>query len=180
MHILICSIIFFSSKDVSKQLQDTRVFQLQFPAAPLSHFFVVGDPNVARTIITDPLSTKPGLYKLMRKISGGKSILTLNDDNNRGKNAHGWYAKRKATSPAFSSNHVKRMTRVALEKAEAWIRNTLLASTIDNTSSFDVSKEMLGFVLAAISETAFEYEMSRDEVEMFREELLLALVEFTR
>ena len=42
-------------------------------------------------------------------------------------------------APAFSSTHIRRMTRVALDKTEAWIENVL-----KERDSFDVSKEMIG------------------------------------
>ena len=45
---------------------------------------------------------------------------------------HSWHAKRKAASPAFSSRHVKRMTKVALDKTEDWIHDTLMEHANNN------------------------------------------------
>lgn len=130
----------------------------------------VGELAAFRDVLTDPLSVKPiALYSYFRGIYGGTStVFTLNPGNE-------WHAKRKAIAPAFSSNHIKRMTRVALEKTEAWIQLTLARD-----ESFDVSREILGIVLSALSETAFEYEMSYEEKENFGRDLKLALIEYTR
>ena len=91
-------------------------------------------------------------------------------------NGNRWHAKRKAVATAFSSRHIKRMHRVAMEKTEEWIKDNLMGVT---TESFDVSKEMLGIVLSSLSQTAFEYDMSTEEKQMFLDELKLAIKEFT-
>ena len=81
--------------DVSKQIE-TRVFQLSLPVFPTNHFVVVGEPSAVRLILTDPLSSRPS----------SPTMLSMN--------GHYHHAKRKAAAPAFSSNHIKRMTRVAI------------------------------------------------------------------
>ena len=71
-------------------------------------------------------------------------------------NGEEWYEKRKAVAHAFASKHVKRMSNMAIETTDEWIH-----SKHDNESFvFDVSNTILDIVLAAIVETAFEYEMS--------------------
>mmetsp|Transcript_22914 Transcript_22914/g.47846 ORF Transcript_22914/g.47846 Transcript_22914/m.47846 type:complete len:188 (+) Transcript_22914:371-934(+) len=91
------------------------------------------------------------------------------------------HAKRKAVMPAFSSKHVKRMAEVALNKTEAWIKLMVERTTEDEPSfDFNVSEEMVGIVLSALSETAFEYEMSEQEKEKFGKDLKVALIEFVR
>jgi len=77
------------------------------------------------------------------------------------------------------------MTKVALDKTEQWIQNTLLLASNDNNNSgsgvvFDASSEMIGIVLSALIETAFEYTLSKSEIESFTEDLNYALIEFTR
>jgi cytochrome P450 len=154
--------------DVAKQLQ-TRVFQVSLPINPLKHLFIVGEPSTARSILADPLTSKPlHVYAHMRNVngSGSPTTFTLNGPHHQ--------LKRKAIAPAFSSNQVKRMTRVALDKTEAWIKGTLAQD-----SSFDVAKEMVSLVLSAISETAFEYEMNEEEKQFFGREIELALIEFS-
>lgn len=155
--------------DVARQLH-SRVFQLSIPISPMTRVFVVGELKTFRSILSDPLSQKPlELYGHFRAIAGGAAMFTMNGD--------GWHKKRKAVAPAFSSNHIKRMTRMAMEKTEVWIRNMLMDPA--KNSSFDVSKEMIGIVLSAISETAFEYEISSDEKDFVGAEIELALIEFT-
>ena len=92
---------------------------------------------------------------------------------------HSWHAKRKVASPAFSSRHVKRMTKVALDKTEDWIQDTLMEHA-NNNLAFDVGTEMIGIVLSALIETAYEYDMTKEEMEAFGNDLNLALPEFTR
>ena len=149
------------------------------PFKATTHFFLISEPNVTRQILSDTTVSKPTFYKLLRHISGSRyTMLTMSM-------SHAWYMKRKAASPAFSSNHVKRMTKVALDKTEQWIQNTLLVANDDNNKSgssvvFDASNEMIGIVLSALIETAFEYTLSKTEIESFTEDLNYALIEFTR
>lgn len=163
-----CTVRSYITQDVARQLQ-THVFKVSLPLGLGTNVFVVGEPRLARSILTDPLSTKPEvIYGQVGNVVGGNTIFTLDGPS--------WHSKRKATAPAFSSNHIKRMNRVALEKTEAWIESTLTNSNFD--SGFDVSQEMVGIVLSAFSETAFEYEMSKQEQEYFCKEFELALIEF--
>lgn len=154
--------------DVTRQLQ-SQVFKVSLPLGLGTQVFIVGEPEVARSILTDQLSTKPEvIYGNIGNVVGGNTLFTLNGPS--------WHSKRKATAPAFSSNQIKRMTKVALEKTDAWIESTLINSNCD--SGFDVGQEMVRIVLSAISETAFEYKMSTQEQEYFRNELKLSLIEF--
>lgn len=155
--------------DAAREI-NTRVFRLSLLAIPPRTTTAVGELAAFRDVLTDPLSVKPmELYTYFRGVYGGTStVFTLNPGNE-------WHAKRKAIAPAFSSSHVKRMTRVALEKTEAWIQLTLARD-----ESFDVSREIMHIVLSALSETAFEYEMTYEEKENFGTDLKLALIEFTR
>jgi len=88
-----------------------------------------------------------------------------------------WHSKRKSIAPAFSSNHVKRMNRVAMEKTDGWIEHEL-RPLMESGGNFDVGKEMTKITLEVICETAFEYTMSPEEMSLFTSELELALVEF--
>jgi len=135
---------------------------------------VVGDPEVSRVVLTDPSTTKPHrLYENFRNVTGGPTILTTDGPR--------WHSRRKATAPAFSSNHVRRMTSVASEKTQEWINDLAKGLDDENSSiSFDVGEEMRGIILGALSETAFEYAMSREERSFLGRELRLALVEYIR
>lgn len=157
--------------DVANQF-DFKVFQLSLPVKPMTPYIMIGEPAVARAVLADPLSAKPlYFYKCMRNVTGGRTMFTMN--------GHGWHAKRKAAAPAFSSKNVKRMNSVALEKTEAWIEDTLMQHSNEGTS-FDITQEMLSVVLSALTETAYDYNMSEQEVDMFGDELHLALIEFMR
>lgn len=158
-------------KEQCKRL-DTRIFQLTFPVGATNFFFVISDMATFRQIMTDPTTEKPSrLYNKLNNISGSSTILTLNGEP--------WQSKRKAAAHAFSSRHIRRMSTVALVKTEAWIEQTLSCYVRDGTP-FDVSKDMLSIILAQICETAFEYQMSTEEAHDFKENLDLALEEFTK
>lgn len=68
---------------------------------------------------------------------------------------------------------------MAINKTEYWIQHTLKDCAATQTS-FEVGPEMIGIILSALTETAFEYSFSPTELEMFRCDLGLALTEFTR
>ena len=132
----------------------------------------VGEPNLAKDILTDPLTIKsPAFYKSLDDATFGiPSIFTRSDEY--------WHSRRKGVAPAFSSKHVKRMNEVASKKVDEWIQNKL-SKFVDSGEAFDVGKEMIDIALSAISETAFEYQMSMDEKENFLSDLDLLKKEFT-
>lgn len=146
-----------------------QIFQVKLPFGRKLYF--VGSSAVAREILLDPKTTKPDLiYKPIRAVNGGNpTMFTLDGEE--------WHPSRKSCAPAFSSNHVKRMNQVALEKTEEWIQEYLL-KYIANNESFDIGHEIVCVVLAAIMETAFEYSMTREQVETLSHEIELALMEF--
>lgn len=160
--------------DVSKRL-NTRVFQISMPINPTVPFVVVSEPDTMRAVLTDPMSSRPTkLYRSLNNVYGASTASTMLTSNGKR-----WHNKRKAASPAFSSNHVKRMTRVALEKTDAWIQDTLAVDEND-TTSFDCAEEMLFIVLTALAETGFEYSMSKEETVAIRQNINSSLIEFTR
>ena len=172
---------------------NTRVFQLSLPSYYGRRHFVVAEPSTFRAILTDQFTEKPmEVYNRMRYMNGSGIPAMFTSSGSV------WHSKRKAgelimlimhtntpwntfitnltyglVSRAFSSNHVKRMNRLAIEKCEIWIQECLVQK---RGESFDVSKEMIGIVLSAICETAFEYKMSKEEKAYLLQELELALV----
>jgi cytochrome P450 len=117
------------------------------------------------------LTTKPEhLYNAVNALSGNVPKMFT-------RNGEFWHARHKGVAPAFSSKHVKLMSRVASEKVEEWIE-TKLNSIIENDESFDVGKEMIDITLSTISEAGLEYDMSDEEKNMFLTELELGLKEF--
>jgi len=154
---------------VARQLK-TRVFQVSLPF-PAPMLVVVGETDTFRKVMTDPLTKKPlEIYRNIASMSGGvPTIFTTNDKI--------WHSKRKSIAPAFSSNHVRRMNKVAMDKTNYWIEHEL-RPLIQSGGSFDVAKEMLNITLDAICETAFEYQMSKEEKSLFATELELGLIEF--
>ena len=131
----------------------SRIFRLSLPIFGTPMVIVVSELETARQVLTDPLTTKPlALYSSANNMNGGyPTMFTLNGNQ--------WHARRKWASPAFSSNHVRRMNNVALEKTEIWIREKL-RPMVQEGESFDVAKEMIGITLSAICKTAFECRMS--------------------
>lgn len=90
-------------------------------------------------------------------------------------NVHHLSCLRFTVSPAFSSNQIKRMNTLAIEKCESWIQRRLKASN-GGVVRFDVAVEMIDIVLSAFCETAFDYKMPKWERDYLGEELECALV----
>jgi cytochrome P450 len=127
---------------------------------------VAGDPVVAREILNDPLTTKPnGFYG------------PIDVPNGCCQHFHGqWKHARKATAPAFSSSHIRRMNQVCKDKLEDWIQRRLRVFC-QNDQAFDPAEEMLLLSLSIICEAAFEYDMKEDEAKFFVRELDLIIKE---
>lgn len=132
---------------------------------------VVGEAKTALKILTDPLTIKPSvIYGKFNGVTSGQPAMFTS-------NGEAWHSRRKGLSPAFSSKHIRRMNEVAAQKVDDWI-NTRLSKLIDNGESFNVAKEMLGITLAAISETAFEYKMTEEEMKEYEHDLEVTCREF--
>jgi cytochrome P450 len=155
---------------VMKEL-NSSVFRLSLPIPGTPMVVAVGELETVREILTDPLSKKPAaIYGSFENVTNRHpSIFSLNGEP--------WAARRKSIAPAFSSNHIRRMNRVAVEKTEIWIKEKL-RPMVEEGKSFDVAKEMIGITLSAICETAFEYDMPDEEKSIFVSELDLTLKEF--
>jgi Cytochrome P450 len=152
----------------------TPTFRLSLPAPGGTPMVaLVGEYNLAREILLDPSTTKAEVFytPFDGVTAGNRSVFTTNGEF--------WHSRRKGLAPAFSSKHVKRMNAVALEKTEEWIQ-TRLVPCVEKGEPFDVGKEMIGIILGAISKTAFEYNLSQEEKDMFLNELHLSLEEFKR
>ena len=157
--------------DTARDLQ-SEIFRLNLHYVFFCPMVVtVSDPKVSREILLDPLTTKPNqIYKPLDDMVGGKkNIFTSNGKD--------WHSRRKGMAIAFSSKHITRMNKVASKKVDEWI-NTRLSKFIDNNESFDVGHEMIDITLSAISETAFEYQISEKEKEDFIHNLEVSLKEF--
>jgi len=160
---------------VEKELK-SRVFQLSLPVpacltAPMT--VAIGEHETVRNILTDPLTKKPvSMFKGIRRLGGGDpTIFTSNGEV--------WHTKRKSCAPAFSSNHIKRMNKVAMEKTNNWIEEEL-CPMVESGESFNVADKMINITLDVICETAFEYKMSPEEKSLYLSELEIGLIEFAR
>ena len=147
------------------------VFCLNVPSLILGKIYAVVEPHLAIEVLTDPLTIKPtDIYSVFNDLTNGiQTVLTTNGKF--------WHSRRKGMAPAFSSRHVKRMNAVATEKVDDWMKNTV-PQFIESGEPFDVGKEMINITLSAISETAFQYDMSKEEKESFVCDLHKTCVEF--
>lgn len=148
----------------------TSVYRLNVPVPGTPMVAVVGDHRLAREILTDKATWKPRqLYQGFDAASGAQTLFSSNGAY--------WHARRKGVAPAFSSTHVKRMNSIAVSKTDEWIRDRL-RPLIEEGKSFDIGDEMIDLLLCAITQTAFEYKISPQEVAMFKKEFELATREF--
>lgn len=151
---------------------DSFLFELDWNALfGVPKYIVIGEPKLARQILTDPLTTKPPqIYRAMEKLSGKQSMFSSNGEF--------WHSRRSGMMEAFSSKHIKRMNAVAARKTEVWIE-TRLSKFIENDQAFDVGKEMINIVFDSIIETSFEYQIGNIERDEFMHDLNACLKEFT-
>jgi len=130
---------------------NSRVFMYKLPVEPFSCKVAVGELHTLRQVLQDPLTEKPPIiYETFRRVYGGEGVAPTVFTSN----GEVWHSKRKAVAAAFSSNHVKRMTKLAMEFTDSWIDNTLSASFSNNSNvsgSFDVAKEMVSITISAIT-----------------------------
>ena len=131
------------------------------------------DCHFVRQVLKDKGTTKPTTYKVLQDAfhNGGDDVLTSD--------GLFWKHSRKSISPAFSPNHLKRMTETVKSKTEDFIKDRL-DPMAEKGESIDVCKEMIDLTLSIISEAAFEYEISDDEKETFIKGIAVTLAEATK
>lgn len=147
------------------------IFQLNMPLTPFPMFVLVGDPDVSRQILNDRKSLKTKAIKNIAIVHDfGDDILT----------SEGlfWKHSRKNIAVAFSSNHIKRMNSVVLDKVKEFTMK--LDEMVEKGESFDVGDEMLHLTLSVISEAAFQYTISFEERCMVLEEFDIIFREYRR
>jgi len=153
---------------LSKKMK-TLNFRLPVPAS-LQGVFVIGDPKLAKEILTDETTGKPrALYKAMDVAFCGIKTLFLQPNNDYTKGI------RKSTSHAFSKNEVGRMNEIALKHVNRWLEER---SNLDAT--FDPAHEMTRITFLSICEAAFEYEATEEEFAEFAHVLEVSLRESTK
>jgi cytochrome P450 len=146
-----------------------RSFRLPIPLP--GGVYVVGDYDLSREILQDPTTEKPSLiYKQVEFATGGKSIFNSPTNDY-------WKLVRKHLAHSFSKNEVTRMREVCNRHVHEWMDNTL-GRYADEGITFDPTDEMTEFNFRAICETAFEYQASEAETQMFCHSLGMAMREF--
>ena len=137
-------------------------------APPGKHFFVVGDAKVTRRILENPKTQKfLPLYRMFDPILNGPSFFTTEGPRFR--------HARKSTNPAFGSNCVANMSRVAQELTKEWIQDNLANQ---KEREMDVAFEMQRLTLRVIGKVAFNYDLSQEEIDLAQSKLDSTLKEF--
>lgn len=132
--------------------------------------FGIADATFAKEVLYDSKSTKPPGYEEFAYISfGQKNIMALN-----GKRAN---HARKGLAPAFASKHIKRMDMICNEQLDHWMEHTL-DPLAEKGASFDVANELIYLTLSIICEAGFEYEMRREEMDLFLHHVEICAREF--
>jgi cytochrome P450 len=128
--------------------------------------FVVADYRIARTILENPAGTKPHIaYEFFDLIAGGDTFIS--HSGHRANHA------RKAISPAFAPQNVKRMTEIIERILETWIDESL-----KDAAELDIAAEMVMITTDIISQVGFNYNMSLAERAGFVEDMNIASEEF--
>ena len=149
-----------------------------------SMIVVVGELQLAHTILNDPRTTKPeNLYTPISSIVNGiPNILTSTGTK--------WNHSRLGVKSAFNKSNLQRMHHVCKVKTEEWIRTRIEPSIVssnnsnannggeNNNSYLDIGHELVILTLSILSETLFEYRISRYEAMYIVEEFNLVIEEF--
>jgi len=133
---------------------------------------LTNDVHLIRQVFQDKDATKPTTYNIVKVAhNGGDDILTSNGAF--------WKHSRKAMSKAFSSSHLKLMTKTVKRITENFIEFRL-DPMAEKGESIDIGKELIDLTMTIISEAAFEYDMSDDEKEAITNGFTLTLREGTK
>jgi cytochrome P450 len=135
----------------------------------LKMLIVSGDIDVCKKMLQDSTCVKSNGLKTFKLIhNGGDDILTSSGAF--------WKHSRKGIAAAFSSNHIKRMNEVVIQKTEEFVRQKL--DTIAGSGkAFDVGEEMIDLTLSIVCDAAFEYQMTPQDKELFLTELGITMQE---
>jgi cytochrome P450 len=147
-------------------------FRVNLPIIGTPMVVAVGDVETHRAVLTHRATERPIelMYKTFDNVTCGvPSIFTSNGEY--------WHKRRKLIAPAFEKSHVMRMNAVALAKTEEWIE-TQLRPMVQKGEAFDVGNEMVGMILSALCETAFEFQLSKEDEKQYRDDLEICLREF--
>jgi cytochrome P450 len=150
---------------------NTMLYRLPLPIS--GGMYVVGDAKLQREILCDPLSSKPGeVYNSVNVIWGGvPSIITA-------LGGPYWKSLRKHVTPAFANNQVQRMHEIARKHLEDWTQ-TKLEPWVQSGRSFDPCREMIDLTLRVIMESAMEYDVTDEDIDMYIHHLKPCMEEFT-
>lgn len=161
-------------------------FSFYLPLPILKRVFVVGDVELARRILQDPLSDKPcEIFSSFEGITKAPVLFTS-------KNSSYTKSIRRTAHRAFSlkrnSQEENRMRSIAQTYIAEWLdgRMRILSSANDNdndndtssSSSFDPVDEALAITFYIICDVAFGYKATYQEFRTFTDNLDLALHEF--
>jgi cytochrome P450 len=155
----------FTSKEMpykilqwSKETGD--IFQVQLPFT--NRMYVIsGDVHFCRQVLTDKTSVKPSSFKIYKILHDGGDDILISEGSF-------WKHSRNSIAPAFSSNHIKRMSEVVAQKTELFTKK--LDVLAEKRESFDVGVELLHMTLSVIGDAAFEYQLNLEERNMLLSE----------
>ena len=124
----------------SALLTNSNVFRIPLPI-PWKDTIVVGDADLAKKILTDQSTTKPGFfYAAYNKITGNPTTFSLGDTSKRYQIMHA-----SVLAPCMSGKEVERMRCIMDRRASGWIYGKL--DTLAETSEpFDIVDELTRFI----------------------------------
>jgi len=150
----------------------SRVFQLNLPSS--RGVFVVGDAGLCRSVLTDSTCEKAGYFAG----KASKISKTVNIVNSFTASAH-WKHVRKGTSPAFSSNQVRRMNEICCMHFEQWIQQKQSERGLSSSGIIiEPTREMTQLTTRIVCDAAFEYQATDEEIHDFLYHIDVALHEF--
>ena len=159
-------------RDIANQVGSFTFRMPLIPIPGIPMLIVVGDSDIARSILKDPKTTRlsndgshangqQGNLLLPFTPLGGPAILTAN--------GHDWEHRRQHTNPAFSSANIKRMTAMVASLTKEWIRTTLEPSAKAG-KSLNIGDELVQLSLRTVCKASFDYDISKEECDLFLKE----------
>lgn len=138
---------------------------------PLGSMAVIGDPRLARAVLSDPDHEKAlDLLRSFEITLGGTCMFTQPNDRAR--------ITRRNTSRAFGPELVRsRMNEACGRHVEEWIER-VLEPAVASGAAIDPCREMLYVAFGVICEVVFDYAASREECNLFLKHGEVTAVEF--
>jgi cytochrome P450 len=147
----------------------SQVFRLRLAPIPGANVVIVGDMRIAKNILCDKVTTKPGyIYSSYESITGKASSFSLSDNKKLYQAIHA-----KVIKPSFPLVETRRMNDIMESRSSQWIENVILPLA-ESQEPFDPFELCSRFIFDTYMESGFEYDANEEDFNVFKDELEVA------